>query len=57
MLSAGERVSNVAYAVGFESPSHFASVFRRVTGISPSDERAHVASAFPRPDGGRSTQP
>ena len=57
MLSAGERVSTVAFAVGFESPSHFASVFRRVTGISPSDERAHVVSAFPMSDDGRSTQP
>ena len=47
MLSAGERVSAVAYEVALESPSHFASVFHRLTGISPLEDRLHSISAFP----------
>jgi len=33
-------VVEVAFSVGFESPSHFARVFRRVTRISPSEYRS-----------------
>ncbi len=37
-LSRGwESVTEVAYAVGFDSQSYFSKVFRRVTGVSPSD--------------------
>jgi AraC-like DNA-binding protein len=30
-------ISEVAYAVGFKSPSHFARVFRERYGVSPSE--------------------
>jgi AraC-like DNA-binding protein len=32
-------VKEVAYTLGFESPSHFTSLFRKVTGLSPSQVR------------------
>jgi AraC-like DNA-binding protein len=35
-----DSVKEVAYVLGFESPSHFTSLFRKVTGISPSQARA-----------------
>ena len=44
-LRVGECVSNVAYDVGFDSPSHFASVFRQRTGYAPSLEQTHFARA------------
>jgi len=34
-LSAGEAVTSVAFAVGYESPSAFIAMFRRVLGASP----------------------
>ena len=34
-LSAGEAVTSVAYAVGYESPSAFIAMFRRALGASP----------------------
>jgi AraC-like DNA-binding protein len=37
-------VKEVAYVLGFESPSHFASLFRKVTGMSPSQIRAGSSS-------------
>jgi AraC-like DNA-binding protein len=35
-----DSVKEVAYVLGFESPSHFTSLFRKVTGMSPSQVRA-----------------
>ena len=38
-------VKEVSYVLGFESPSHFTSLFRKVTGLSPSEARAGVPFA------------
>jgi AraC-like DNA-binding protein len=35
-----DSVKEVSYRLGFESPSHFTSLFRKVTGLSPSQVRA-----------------
>jgi AraC-like DNA-binding protein len=35
-----DSVKEVAYVLGFESPSHFTALFRKVTGRSPSEVRA-----------------
>ena len=35
-----DSVANVTYALGFGSPSHFASLFRRETGMTPTRYRA-----------------
>jgi AraC-like DNA-binding protein len=35
-----DSVKEVAYVLGFDSPSHFTSLFRKVTGLSPSQARA-----------------
>ncbi len=42
-LRAGdELVTEIAFACGYENPAHFASAFRRLVGVSPSDyRRAH----------------
>ncbi|MEX6634539.1 AraC family transcriptional regulator [Hyphococcus lacteus] len=40
MLSSGERVTSVALAVGYESPSAFTSVFQKTFGMPPSEYRA-----------------
>lgn len=37
LLKDGMPVSATCYAVGFESPGSFSSLFKRTTGISPSD--------------------
>lgn len=34
-----ESVKDVAYRLGFQSPSHFTSLYRKVTGVLPSDAR------------------
>jgi AraC family transcriptional regulator len=34
-----QRVIDVGLAVGYSSPSHFAHVFRREVGVSPTDYR------------------
>ena len=36
LLRAGRSVSTVAYDLGFQTPSHFSSVYKKVTGIPPS---------------------
>ncbi len=36
-LSRGSSVTDVAYAVGFDSQSYFSKVFRRLVGMSPTD--------------------
>ncbi len=35
-------VLEIAQAVGFDNPQHFATVFRRITGVSPSAYRHHL---------------
>ena len=40
LLGNGARVSEVAVAVGFESPAHFTREFKRRFGVSPSKTRA-----------------
>jgi signal transduction histidine kinase/AraC-like DNA-binding protein len=37
MLSLGINVSQVAYAVGFESPSYFSQCFREIYGVTPTE--------------------
>jgi len=39
LRNANLSVLDVALATGFENPQHFATVFRRIVGISPSDYR------------------
>lgn len=36
----GNTVSAVAYDLGFQTPSHFSRVYKKVTGISPSSLRS-----------------
>jgi AraC-like DNA-binding protein len=45
LIEGGRSVTNVAYSVGFNDGSHFASMFRRYTGIPPSDYRGGEPSA------------
>ena len=33
------KITEVAYAVGFEDPAHFSRMFRRIGGLSPRDFR------------------
>ena len=49
LLAAGSgTVAEVAYSVGFKSPSHFSAAFRKAFGISPSE---HIDRAEnPPPD-------
>ena len=50
LLAAREgSVSEVAYAVGFKSVSHFSQSFRRYTGISPTDFLAQTPPAAEAP--------
>jgi DNA-binding response OmpR family regulator/nitrogen-specific signal transduction histidine kinase len=42
MIEAGERVSAVAFAVGFTSQSYFTSCFRAQFGMTPSEARARA---------------
>lgn len=41
MLAAGEPVTSVAFAVGYDSPSAFSALFRRSFGVPPSDYAMH----------------
>ena len=36
MLSEGQSITNIAYEVGYESPSSFTAMFHRVLGVAPS---------------------
>jgi AraC-like DNA-binding protein len=50
--SLGERGNSVieaALAAGFENPSHFARVFRKYVGTSPSRFQSEMARAYTRP--------
>lgn len=45
LLASGASVTETATAVGFGSPGHFATVFRRRLGVSPSSYRRSSATA------------
>ena len=40
----GMNISEIAYRTGFESPSHFSSLFRRRHGLTPTEYRRRVLS-------------
>jgi AraC-like DNA-binding protein len=40
------NVSEIAYALGFEYPSHFNKYFRQATSLSPLDYRANKSRAL-----------
>ncbi len=44
LLNPNSRVSEVAYAVGFQSLTHFNRVFKKITGQSPTKFRARLAT-------------
>ncbi|WP_268793494.1 helix-turn-helix domain-containing protein [Mycolicibacterium conceptionense] len=39
MLTTSQTIAEIAVSVGFSTPSHFATAFRRRVGISPSSYR------------------
>lgn len=45
LLDRGSRVSEAAYAVGYESPEHFSRDYRRKFGVAPSRDGARLTSA------------
>ena len=46
-------IAEISRRVGFRTPSHFTTAFRRVSGVTPSGYRAeHVREEQPRDDGG-----
>lgn len=49
----GVSVASVAQAVGFQSPSHFTTVFRRATGLTPTAYRAARADRGAYTEGAR----
>ncbi|MFN0098373.1 MAG: helix-turn-helix domain-containing protein [Gemmatimonadaceae bacterium] len=49
-LAEGDRVTSVALACGYDSPSAFSAMFRRALGANPRDYlSAAPAAAVPRP--------
>lgn len=42
LAATGEDVSQIAYDLGFEYPAHFSRMFKRVTGLSPSQYRSEA---------------
>ncbi|MEM1052554.1 MAG: helix-turn-helix transcriptional regulator [Pseudomonadota bacterium] len=42
MLASGQTVANTAYAVGYDSPSAFAAIFRRYFGVTPRQFRSNI---------------
>ncbi len=36
-LMAGERVSQVAYSLGFEYPQHLTRLFKKIVGVTPGE--------------------
>ncbi len=45
LLNPNLRVSEIAYAVGFQSLTHFNRVFKRICGTSPTDYRANLVKS------------
>ncbi len=46
-------IAEISRRVGFRTPSHFTTVFRRVSGVTPSGYRfEHAREARPHDDGG-----
>ena len=45
LLNPNLRISEIAYEVGFQSLTHFNRVFKRISGESPSEYRAHLKCA------------
>lgn len=45
LLNPNLRVSEIAYEVGFQSLTHFNRVFKKITGQSPTEYRAHLPAA------------
>jgi AraC-like DNA-binding protein/ligand-binding sensor protein len=43
LLNPNLRISEIAYAVGFQSLTHFNRVFKRISGNSPTDYRTNLA--------------
>jgi AraC family transcriptional regulator len=37
-----ETITETAFACGYENPAHFATAFRRVVGVSPSEFRSAI---------------
>lgn len=44
IASSNDDISVIAYELGFQHPQHFARLFRKVTGQSPSEFRRHIRS-------------
>ena len=50
LLTHGDiSIATVGRVVGFRTPSHFTSAFRRVAGVTPSAYRAGLATTTPAP--------
>lgn len=46
-------IAEISRRVGFRTPNHFTTTFRRVSGVTPSGYRTeHTCGARPRDDGG-----
>jgi len=45
LLNPNLRISEIAYEVGFQSLTHFNRVFKRISGESPTEYRAHLKGA------------
>ena len=45
LLNPNTRVSEVAYAVGFQSLTHFNRVFKKILGQSPTEYRSQLLGA------------
>jgi AraC family transcriptional regulator len=42
-------IAEIARSVGFRTPSHFATIFRRISGITPSVDRNGKRAESPKP--------
>lgn len=51
----GHSVAEISYAVGFNDPHYFSKVFRKETGMTPTEyrDRQRVTAANPSADGGK----
>jgi AraC-like DNA-binding protein len=48
LLNPSCRVSEIAFEVGFQSLTHFNRVFKKISGLSPSQYRAQLPETSPR---------